>query len=475
MLAVSCSNNYIINVSPEDADLYIEGQPYVNGDTYVSKESAVIFSADKIGYTTFQGELKKQKEPIEIVLEKKKFSVSLESVIKNKLENILGKSELYINGEKSNSNSFKGDLEYGSYKITFKKRKFPDFTFSIFIDKDEELLIRHPEIYKPGTIKLSPMGIYSCGHAPKQVNISPDNRYIYIPLLGGNGFEVFDKKTKKIIGLFGPEEFAEKEGFVEGLFIPEKNTFLVSQMNTSNIYEYDVSDPGAPVFKRTIPAKGVWTKVIAYNKEINAIAASNWDSQDVSIIDYTSGKVTHQIKNLITPRGLMFSSDGKYLYIATFDGGTIHKYSTAAWKEKGKILVEKGSRKAAMRHIRISLDDSKIYVSDMMFNKIYEVDTASFKIAHTYSVGINTNSIDITEDGRYIYVSNRGPNNPESYLKKSLTPGTISILDLQEKKVIGTITGGTQPTGLDISPDGSYFVFSNFQDHTIELYAINQE
>jgi hypothetical protein len=38
--------------------------------------------------------------------------------------------------------------------------------------------------------------------------------------------------------------------------------------------------------------------------------------------------------------------------------------------------------------------------------------------------------------------------------------------------VVKTIDGGNQPTGLDVSNDGKFLCFSNFQDENIELYSI---
>ena len=41
--------------------------------------------------------------------------------------------------------------------------------------------------------------------------------------------------------------------------------------------------------------------------------------------------------------------------------------------------------------------------------------------------------------------------------------------------IVKTFYGGNQPTGLDVSPDGSLLCFSNFQDANIELYKITCE
>ena len=50
--------------------------------------------------------------------------------------------------------------------------------------------------------------------------------------------------------------------------------------------------------------------------------------------------------------------------------------------------------------------------------------------------------------------------------------GKIQIIDTTTMKVLLAFEGGNQPTGLDVSPDGKYLCFSNFQDENIELYEI---
>ena len=162
---------------------------------------------------------------------------------------------------------------------------------------------------EPGKIfpVLTKEGVYSCGKQPKQVIFTPDGKYIVLPLLDENGFDIFDIETKKIIKRINPPGNSQK-GFVEGIFIPEKSSFFISQMTTNSIYEY--SYPGFE-FKREIPTGGIWSKFIAWNKEQNYIAVSNWVSNNISIIDYNTGELLALIETEKAPRGIIFTEDGK--------------------------------------------------------------------------------------------------------------------------------------------------------------------
>ncbi len=311
---------------------------------------------------------------------------------------------------------------------------------------------------------LTKAGTYKCGRQPKQVLFSPDSKYIIMPLLEDTGFDIFSVQEKKIIKRINPPN-ASKLGFAEGLFIPEKNTFLVSQMTTANVYEYSY-----PSFEliRTIPTGGNWSKFIAFSPEKQLLAVSNWVSNDVSLIDYKSGKCLKMISTGAAPRGLYFIEGGKSIISLSFDDGLIEKFDVDTGKQLSVIKVDKG----AMRHIVLNSDNTKAYVSDMYHRQVYEVDLDTFKINRKTQVFNNPNTIKLYKD-RWLFVSSRGPNNKEDYTKRSPENGKIQIIDTTTMKVLLAFEGGNQPTGLDVSPDGKYLCFSNFQDENIELYEIN--
>ncbi|WP_191014750.1 YncE family protein [Treponema zioleckii] len=314
--------------------------------------------------------------------------------------------------------------------------------------------------------KLTKIGTYKCGKQPKQVLFSPDSKYIVMPLLDDNGFDVFSVEEKKMLKRINPPN-AAKVGFAEGLFIPEKNVFLVSQMTTANLYEYSY-----PKFEllRTIPTKGVWSKFIAYSAEKNLLCVSNWVSNDISLIDYESGKLVRKIKTAAAPRGLYFSDKGENIIVLSYEGGKIHKFNTQTGAKVSEISVPKSS----MRHIMVNKDESKAYVSDMYYFQIYEIDLASFKITKKVKVFYNPNTIDLLND-RWLFVSSRGPNNPKDYTKRSPQNGKITIIDTSDMSIVKTIPGGNQPTGLDLNAEGNLLCSSNFQDQNIELYSVTVE
>lgn len=315
-------------------------------------------------------------------------------------------------------------------------------------------------------ISLKKIGTFQCGEQPKQVLFSSDGKKIVLPLLDDQGFDVFDvKKGKMQDRIFPPN--CQKKGFAEGLFVPEKNAFFVSQMTTGYIYEYSATDFE---FRREINTQGVWSKFIAWSSEKSLLAVSNWVSNDISLIDYETGTLVKKIKTASAPRGMVFVDGGENIISLSFEGGRIEKFSVSTGNLIDSIYVEK----SAMRHVVVDSLYKTAYVSDMYHRCVYSLDLDSFMIKERVRVFSNPNTIELLNDS-WLFVSSRGPNNPKDYTLRSPENGKITVISTDTMTPVLEIQGGNQPTGLDISPDGKILCFSNFQDANLELYQINVE
>ena len=371
-----------------------------------------------------------------------------------------GESYVLVDSELIGETPVKRNLYEGVYDVVLERENYPDQICRLEVNSSRKYLFRHNKYPTP----VKEIGVFGCGSQPKQVIFSPDDKFIYIPLLDDTGFQVFSMEDMKIVDFVNPPDPKHRKGYPEGLFVKNTGSFYISQMS-GNVYEYGYPEL---VYRRTVPTGGLWSKFITYSSAMNCLAVSNWSSNNVSIIDSVTGKLLRLIKTPASPRGLAFSSDDRYFYITSFDGGKIMKVDTGKWAVSGTIYVAN----AAMRHIVIAGGDREAFVSDMYHAKIYDVNLEKFNIVKSYSVDYNPNTIDLTPDGKYLFVSSRGPNNAESYLKRSPRNGMISVIDVVNSKKLSAFEGGRQPTGLDVSNNGKYLCFSNFQDNNIEIYWI---
>jgi len=317
------------------------------------------------------------------------------------------------------------------------------------------------------SLVLTPKGTVACGHLPKQVAFSSTGKFLIVTLLGGTGFQVVNVERMKVIKTIKPGKDFLKSGFVEVFFLLGTDTFFVSQMNTDHIFECYIDTSGKVEVIKNYHSYGKWPKVMALSPGRKFLAVSNWLSSSVSIISYPDARLIKAIHSK-NPRGLAFTPDEKYLIVASFGNGDIIRIKTDTWKEMDRIHIEKG----AMRHVVMKGNGRVCYVSDMFHGRIYEVSIEPFIIKRKFRVYINPNTIDISPDERFLFVSCRGRNSKKGYLERSPENGKIYVIDLNTGKTIKIIEGGNQPTGLDVSPDGRYLAFSNFRDNNVEIFEI---
>lgn len=309
--------------------------------------------------------------------------------------------------------------------------------------------------------------VAAVGDQPKSVTFIDPLR-VAVPLLNGTGVDIVNIKTGKAVRICPPGKYAEKRGFVESLVLPQKNELWVSQMTTACIHVFSLSDLR---YKTTIQSSGQWGKVLAYNPTSNLVYFTNWITQDLSIIDPRTYTEIRRVKTGAVPRGMVFSKDGRYLYLAQFEvngksRGQVVKVDTKTLKATARF-----GKKGAKRHIVLNADGTRLYVSDMAHAIIEVFSTADNTLIAEISVGDKPNTIALSPDGTLLYVSCRGPNNPQKgYLHKGLEMGKIYVIDTAALTVQEFWEGGNQPTGLDISPDGQTLVFSDFLDKRLRIY-----
>jgi YVTN family beta-propeller protein len=218
--------------------------------------------------------------------------------------------------------------------------------------------------------------------------------------------------------------------------------------------------------RRQLPTKGTWSKVMALSPDEKTLYVANWSSNNVSEIDLGSGRVRRLLPTVATPRGLYPTSDGARLYVAGYDQGELARIDLASGRST--VLLRTGG---AMRHLVGDPARGRLYADDMATDTAFVVDLRTEKVRKLARTDAKPNTIDVTPDGRVLYVSNRGENGSSYYLPGPEW-GSVLAVDTATGRVLDAIVGGNQTTGLDVSPDGQTLAFSDFLDNRVTLYAI---
>jgi DNA-binding beta-propeller fold protein YncE len=316
------------------------------------------------------------------------------------------------------------------------------------------------------TVWLDPAGLlltserrWRTGPSPKQVAYTPDGSQLWVTLLGGHGIQVFDAATGSQL----EQIKLGTHGAVEVIFTADGRRAFASQMETASVYEIDTRTYQV---RRQIDGKGSWSKVLALSPDERTLYLANWVSDDISEIDLRSGTVRRLIPTVDTPRGLYPTPDGKRLYVAGYGHGEIAVIDLRTYRQT--VLLRTGG---AMRHLVGGSAGKTVYADDMAEAVVYAVDTTTDKVRRLAEVDRNPNTIDLSPDGRVLFVSCRGRNGSTYYLPGPEW-GSVVLVDTHSGELLDAIVGGDQTTGLDVSADGARLAFSDFLGDMVRTYAI---
>ncbi|MDR0301928.1 MAG: YncE family protein [Treponema sp.] len=319
------------------------------------------------------------------------------------------------------------------------------------------------------------LGEYSTGVQPKSAYFSPDGQRLFVPLLGQMGIDVFrfeqlqqqQLRPRMVFEkrLLIPESTAA--GFVEALTDAKRQELWISNMGENKVHIFDLN---TLEYKTSLGTGGIFPKVIAQNPSGDLILVSNWISQDISVFDSETKELLRRIPVGGTPRGMAFSPNGAVLYVAIFDEPVIAVVDMTQNKVSSRYRLYQGE--GAARHV--IYHDGKLYVSDMYRGTVNILDAATGALLVSRRIGPNINTIVLSPDGKRVFASSRGRNNPKDYTIPGPELGAIYILKADDLSPEERIWGRNQPTGLAVSPDGKYMVFTDFLDANLELYMIKR-
>jgi len=320
---------------------------------------------------------------------------------------------------------------------------------------------------------LEYLGEYQTGNQPKSAYFSPDGRRLFVPLLGQRGVDVFRFEQFQFNQLRPTMVFEKRliipegkaAGFVEALTDSKRRELWVSNMEENKVHIFNLD---TLEYKTSLGTGGVYPKVIIQTPNGDMTYVSNWVSCDISVFDSDTKKLLRRISVGGTPRGMAFSPDGALLYIAIFDEPVVAVVDIKQNKVISRYRFHQGE--GAARHVIYS--DGKLFVSDMYRGTVNIINASTGALIVSRRIGPNINTIVLSPDGRRVFVSSRGRNNPKDYTLPGPDFGAVYMLKADDLSLEERIWGRNQPTGLAVSPDGKYLVFTDFLDANLEMYSI---
>lgn len=358
---------------------------------------------------------------------------------------------------RSGASPFSADILSGAVTLTITRDGYNDYERALNLYEPTALTV----YLDPKGQLLHALGTIDTLGAPKGVSVTPDGREAWTSILNGPpSIEIFDTASGKKTG----EVDIGEHGAVEVIFNEAGTLAYTSQMETAKCFEIDVATRKV---LREFKTGSSWTKWVQLSPDEKTLYASNWIGDDVSVIDLTSGRLVRRIPVSNTPRGMYATKDGRYLYVAGFDSGDLERIDLQTWKVTPLFTAG-----GALRHIVADEERGVLYISDMAKDVVWVHDMATEKTTKFATVDHKPNTIDLTPDGKVLFVSCRGANNSKSYYLPGPEWGSILAFDTESGKPLDALVAGNQPTALDVSADGTVLVFSDFLDNRLRLYQI---
>jgi YVTN family beta-propeller protein len=185
--------------------------------------------------------------------------------------------------------------------------------------------------------------------------------------------------------------------------------------------------------------------------------------QTVQVMDTKNGSVLQVVEldgnagQGVAP-GITFSHDGTHVYLATANKNTVVVFS---WDSSvHKLSLEKTlslPKGTYPQDVAVSKDDSTVYVTGQLSNKLVAVDVATGQTSQA-DVGAYPFAVVVSEDGKTAYVSNQG--------EKSLSVLNVDGLTMTPKS---TITVGTHPNRMLVDSKQNRMFVANGDSDTISV------
>lgn len=182
----------------------------------------------------------------------------------------------------------------------------------------------------------------------------------------------------------------------------------------------------------------------------------NAGDNSVSVVDVTARQIVATISVGAFPHGLRLSPDGKEAYVANLKGRTVSVIDTAIRKEVAQIEAGKGPAQ-----VGFTPDGRFAFVSLSEENAVAVIDPATRRVTRKIPVGSGPIQLYATPDSRTLLVANQGT--------RSKPGKTVSMIDLETFSVSKTVETGPGAHGVVVDADGRYAFVTNIYANTVSV------
>lgn len=239
---------------------------------------------------------------------------------------------------------------------------------------------------------------------------------------------------------------------------PRPSNDLLAVVNKSD-NSISVLDASTGKLKWTAPAEsGPHEAEVLADGKIVAVSdygRANAPGQMISLVELSTGKSVGRVDlgPGARPHGLAALKDGRLL--VTSEG---KKELVIVDPKTAKVVSRIPTGRALSHMVAASPDGKRAYVSSIRDGVVTVIDIPG-GVAGDVPTGKGAEGIDVTPDGREVWVTNREAN-------------TISVIDTKTLKVAATIQAGKFPIRVKITPDGRRAVVTFTESGDVGIFDV---
>lgn len=185
------------------------------------------------------------------------------------------------------------------------------------------------------------------------------------------------------------------------------------------------------------------------------------DGNTLTVIDVAARKVagTIDLGDFKRPHGIRVSRDGRTLWVTCEANQAVLGIEAAT----GKIVENYGTGQRVSHMLVPSHDEQKLYVASIGSGTVTVIDRKTRQV-ESLPTGAGAEGIDISPDGKFVWIANRSAN-------------TISVLDTATETIVTNLkAGGEMPIRVKFTLDGKEVLVSNARSNTVSVFdAVRRE
>jgi YVTN family beta-propeller protein len=294
------------------------------------------------------------------------------------------------------------------------------------------------------------------GEKPFGAALTPDGKYLAVSNDGTHtqSLSLMDVATNKVVQHI---DYTRPEGLFVGLaWSPDGSKLYAAAGGNDKVRVYTRDGGQLAESAPIVLPKGSFPSGVAVTPDGRRLYVADNGSGGVSAVDTATGQVLGAVATGPNPFTVGLSGDGRTVYVSNWGTNTVSAVDTATLTVRKVLQV--GSHPTSI--IR-NPATGELYVSVTDADKIIGINPVDDSLTRTIElapyrnapVGTSPQGLDISADGRTLYVANAG-NNDVAVVRLAAKPH-------EHDEVKGLIPTGWYPTTVTLTRDGSRLLATN--------------